>query len=80
MSKHNHQAELDTIVTTVIKRIADNKIAGIIEVDYQTVKEMIIDGDQTMTVLFWYTLYQNPKYTKYNHFDYCHSCKKFNLY
>ena len=80
MNKHNHKSEHDEIVKSVIKRIAKNKIANIVEVNYQIIKKMIIDGDQTMTVLFWYALYENPIYTKYDKFDYCHCCKKFNMY
>jgi len=55
------------------------KMARLLEDTPQQVKQAVIDGDQTATLIFWLEFYKNPIHRAYNQLVYCHHCDRFAL-
>ena len=74
MQKHQHKT--NKTVRAALKRVGKDT-----QIPYAEVLELFRNGDEQVTIAFWELIYQNPiNQEKYNRVDFCHGCKKFNLY
>lgn len=69
-----HQHKNNKLVRTALRQVARN-----LNLTYEHVTASFKNGDESITVEFWKLI--NAEYgTRFNRVDYCHGCKKFNLY
>jgi 4-hydroxy-3-methylbut-2-en-1-yl diphosphate synthase IspG/GcpE len=69
-----HQHKNNKLVRTALRQVARN-----LKLTYEHVTASFKNGDEPVTVEFWKLI--NAEYgTRFNRVDYCHGCKKFNLY
>lgn len=74
MQKHQHKTNKEV-------RDALKVVSKSINAPYSEVLQLFRNGDEHVTIAFWDLIYKTPENReKYNRVDFCHGCKKFNLY
>lgn len=74
MQKHQHK-------TNKTVRDALKQVGKELKTPYSDVLELFRNGNEGVTISFWDLIYKNPENReKYNRVDFCHGCKKFNLF
>ena len=69
-----HQHKNNKLVRTALRQVARN-----LKLTYEHVTAAFKNGDESVTIEFW-KLINSEHGTRFNRVDYCHGCKKFNLY
>lgn len=69
-----HQHLTNNIARDALKTIAEDS-----SMSYQVVSKLFREGDYEATLFFW-ELVNERHPNEYNRVDYCHTCKKFNLF
>lgn len=71
--------EADQHKNNKLARTALRQVARNLKLTYEHVTSVFKQGDEPVTLEFW-NLINSEHGTKFNRVDYCHTCKKFNLY
>lgn len=74
LEKHQHKT--NKLVRSTLRAVSRQLGIG-----YSDTLDFFRNGGEQVTIVFWELLYKNPMNKfRYNRVDYCHGCKKFNLY